>query len=58
MKLVSEPEIYDYISKEELDGLKGVGYTDCVNTLLERGYEKDAAETIGAFVYAKNKSAE
>jgi hypothetical protein len=32
--------------------------SDCVNLLLDRGYHKDAAETIAAFVYAKNQSSE
>ncbi len=58
MKIVSEPEIYNYISKEELDSLKGMWVSDCVNILLDRGYHKDAAETIAAFVYAKNQSSE
>jgi hypothetical protein len=58
MKIVSEPEIYNYISKEELDSLNGMWVSDCVNLLLDRGYHKDAAETIAAFVYAKNQSSE
>ena len=43
---------------EKLDNLKGMWVTDCVNLLLERGYDEDAAKTIAAFVYAKNQSSE
>lgn len=58
MNIVSEPEIYNYISKEELDNLKGIWVTDCINLLLDKGYDKDVAKTIAAFVYAKNQSSE
>ena len=58
MKIVSETEIYNYISKEELHNLNGMWVSDCVNLLLERGYHKDDAQTIAAFVYAKNQSSE
>jgi hypothetical protein len=58
MELLSEEQIYNHISKEELNNLKGMWITDCINLLLENGYDKDIAETIAAFVYAKNQSSE